>query len=339
MKSLAFVLPLLILGMASCDKAKRAVHAAREKIEGSKDPELPSQPGGEVGSEFAGQVDSGAEGVRFRRDLAFPTSVEARVTDRATFHRTRKISNSALGTETLVLEGTFEIVGMFRREGSRLTLAIEKAGKVVDPKEAMEKAKAKATTGPPPPPGPVSLAGAKVEFQQTRQGWQLAPRKGPMDFNLKVLEQNLLPNLPGILVQHGLMPRRQWFSSSRRWSAGDTLVLEGDSLALLFDSGASGRITLTFEATEAMEGHPCGRFAVEGDVSIKNDTTLDGNASSGELTIQSGKVWCSLVHPLVLREEYKTVRTVTQGQGSGPKQKLQGEIDEMKSRQWKSLSE
>ncbi len=333
MNCLVFVLPFLALGLTSCDKARKVVDAARDKIEGVKDPSLPKPPGGEVAADFVAQVDTAAEGVRFRRDLPFPTDLEVRVTHRVTFHNTLRIVTSALGTEKMIAEGAFELVGLFQRGGSQLSLTIEKAGKVIDSKEAVEKAKASAQGDPAAEPS--NLAGARIQFQQGQNGWQLPPRKGPADFNLKVLEQDLLPNLPGMLVQNGVVPRKQWFSSSRRWIGGDKLVLEGDSLALLFEN-ASGKVTLTYEVSEALEGHPCGRFAVQGDVSIKNEAGLDGSTATGELTIQSGKIWCSLLHPLVLREEYQTVRTVSQGQGTGPKQKIQGAIDELRVRQWKA---
>lgn len=337
MNCLVFVLPLLALGLTSCDQAKKAVEAARDKIEGVKDPSLPKPPGGEVASTFVPQVDTAAEGVRFRRDLPFPTDLEVRVTHRVTFHNTRRIITSALGTDKMTADGAFEMVGLFQRSGPQLALTIEKAGPVADPKEAVEKAKASAQGAPPPEPA--QFLGTRVEFEQGQEGWHVPARKGAMDFNRKLLEQSLAPNLSSVLIQHGVMPRKQWFSSSRRWIAGDKLVLEGDSLALLFENGANGKVTLTYEVSEALDGHPCGRFAVQGDVSLKNETALDGATQSGEMTIQSGKIWCSLLHPLVLREEYQTVRTVTEGQGNGPKTKIQGGIDELKVRQWKAKGE
>jgi hypothetical protein len=251
-----------------------------------------------------------------------------------TFHNTRRIVTSALGTDKMTANGAFEIVGFLQRSGPQMSLTIEKAGPVIDPKEAVEKAKASAQGAPPPEPEP--FVGTRVEFQQGQGGWGLPSQKGAVDFNRKLLEQNLLPNLPGLLVQHGIMPRRQWFSSSRRWIGGDKLVLEGDSLALLFENGAKGKVTLTYEVSEALDGHPCGRFAVQGDVSLNNETMFDGATQSGEMTIQSGKVWCSLLHPVVLREEYQTVRTVTEGIGNGPTTKIQGGIDELRIRQWKA---
>jgi hypothetical protein len=334
MNCLVFVLPLLALGLTSCDQAKKAVEAAREKIEGVKDPSLPKPPGGEVASTFVPQVDTAAEGVRFRRDLPFPTDLEVRVTNRVTFHNTRMIVTSALGTDKTTTNGAFEVVGLFQRDGSQLSMTIESTGPVADPKEAVEKAKATAQGAPPPEPA--QFLGTRVEFEQRQDGWHVPVRKGAVDFNRKLLEQSLAPNLSSVLVQHGVMPRTQWFSSSKRWIAGDKLVLEGPSLALLFENGASGRVTLTYEVSEALDGHPCGRFGVVGDVSLKDETAIDGTVQSGEMTIQSGKIWCSLLHPLVLREEYQTVRTVTEGQGNGPKTKIQGGIDELKVRQWKS---
>jgi len=334
MKCLVFVLPFFMASLTSCDKAKQAVQAARNKIEGVKDPSLPKPPGGEVEAAFAGQVDTAAEGVRFRRDLPFPGDIEVRVTHRMTFHNTRKITSSALGTDQITAKGAFEMVGLFQRSGPQLALTIERAGPVVDPKEAVEKAKASAQGAPAPEPP--QFVGTRVQFQQTRSGWKLPARSGPVDFSMKLLEQDLLPGLPGMLVQHGLMPRRQWFSSSRRWIGGDKLVLEGDSLALLFENGTHGKVTLTYEVTEALDGHPCGRFSVQGDVSLKDEASLNGSVQSGQVTIQSGRIWCSLLHPLVLREEYQTVRTVSQGQGDGPKERLQGSIDELKVRQWKA---
>jgi hypothetical protein len=336
MKCLVFVLPLLALGLTSCDKAKKAVEAARDKIEGTKDSGLPKAPGGDVESTYVSQVDTAAEGVRFRRDLPFPSNLEVRVTHRVTFHNTRRIVTSALGTDKMVANGAFELVGLLQRSGPQLSLEIEKAGPVIDPKEAVEKAKAKAEGTPEEPP---QMVGARVDFQQGQNGWQLPPQKGPMDFSRKLLEQNLLPNVSKLLVQYGIMPRKQWFSSSRRWIGGDKLVLEGDSLGLLFDDGTTGKVTLIYEVSEALDGHPCGRFSVQGDVTVKNETSLDGGSQSGEMTIQSGKIWCSLLHPLVLREEFQTVRTVTEGQGNGPKTKVQGAIDELQVRQWKNRSE
>jgi hypothetical protein len=153
-------------------------------------------------------------------------------------------------------------------------------------------------------------------------------------FNSMIIEQNLLPSLPEVLVGQGILARTQWFSSTRRWIGGDKFVLEGESMALLFPGKSSGKVTLTYEAAEALEGHPCGRFSIQGDLSLKGAVGLGGESSDSEITINSGKVWCSLIYPLVLREEYETVQTQVQGKGRGPRFRVQGVIRQVTARQW-----
>jgi hypothetical protein len=336
MKCLAIALPLAALGLASCDKAKLAVDAARSRIEGTKDPGAPRLPGGDVAQDLAPQVDSAAEGVRFRRDLPFPTRLEVRSIERITFHHARMISTSALGTEMATCDGTYEMVGLIQRDGTRLSLTIETEGLVADVKEGEKESGGKATpSSDMVVPDRPDVAGMKIDFEQSANGWRLPPSRGPVNFTHKVLEQDLQPILPDLLVRKAVMPRQQWFSSSRRWIGGDKIELQGDALALLFSEGASGKVTLTYEVSEAHEGHPCGRFAVQGDVTLKAAGNLDGSSFDSEMTIRSGKVWCSLLHPIVLREEYETVQTLIQGHGKGPRQRIQGAIDELRVLQWK----
>jgi hypothetical protein len=63
--------------------------------------------------------------------------------------------------------------------------------------------------------------------------------------------------------------------------------------------------------------------------------SMSGESSDSEITINSGKVWCSLIYPLILREEYQTVQTMNRGSGKGPKMRVQGAIDTVIARQWK----
>jgi hypothetical protein len=335
MKSLTIAIPLLLAGLASCDKAKQAVDAARVKLGGVSDPGAPVAPGGEVAPPFASQVDSAAEGVRFRRDLAFPGTPEVRVIDRQMFKNVRMVSKSALGSRTVSHNGIWETVGTIERGDSGVALSIEKSGEVLEIKKEGEK---------PGDPGLAKegitlagdgVAGRRIQFVLGPKGWQSPQTKGAVEFGNMILEQSLLPTLPDMLVSEGILPRTQWFSSTRRWIGGDKFVIEGESMALLFPGKSSGKITLVYEAAEAIEGHPCGRFAVQGDVSLKDDVSFSGESSDSEITINSGKVWCSLLYPLVLREEYQTVQTMEQGNGKGPRLRVQGAIDRVIVRQWK----
>lgn len=338
MKCLMIVLPLLAAALSSCDKAKQAVEAAKEKMGGVTDPGAPPSPGGDVAPEFAGQVDSAAEGVRFRRDLQFPTNLKVRLIERHTFKNARLISTSELGKQIATSEGTWEEVALMERADKRLAITIEKAGKVVEADELDESEEEGGGVKPDSEeiPSLGSLAaGARLEYKLGGDGWKVPETKGPVDFRSMVLEQAIRPSLTSLLVTNGVTPRTQWFSSSRRWIGGDTIELSGDTIALLFPGmGTSGKLTLVYEAAEALEGHPCGRFSVEGEIARKNTVGIDGVTSNSDISINSGKIWCSLIYPLVLREEYQTVLTSVEGSGNGPKIRVQGGVDVVVSRRW-----
>lgn len=339
-----FATPLLfggILALASCDKAKNAVTAAKEKFRGSVDPSAPAKPGGEISPDLVSQVDSAAEGVRFRRDLPFPTDLKVRATERTTLEGARVVSTSVLGAESAPVAGTYETIGVFDRKGINLSVTIEKSGMIVEKEKEGEKEKdkdGKEKAAPPPGNSEIGetakrLQSASINFEQTAKGWRTPPSKGAVDFNRMVWAKALQPALPILLATDGVMPRTQWFSSSKRWSGGDKFELTGDSLGLLFPGKASGKIVLTYEVSEALEGHPCGRFTVTGDVSIKDQITIEGESFDQETSIRSGKIWCSLLHPVVMREELDTVQTMTKGSG-GAKIRIQGGVQVMRSRQW-----
>jgi hypothetical protein len=335
MKALVIALPVLFAGLASCDKAKQAVEAARVKMGGVTDPDAPATPGGEVAPAYATHVDSAAEGVRFRRDLTFPSQVKVRVSELSQFKNVRIVSKSELGSEASTYTGSWERVGTIERHSQRVTLAIEKAGEVLDLPKGEEKAGLPAPPKKSLPAMGTGTAGSRIVFEHGPKGWQRPAGKGPVEFGNLLLERSLLPALPDVLVREGVLPRTQWFSSTRRWIGGDKFVLEGPSMALLFPGRSSGTITLTYEAAEALAGHPCGRFAVEGDVTLKDHVGLGGETSEREITIRSGKIWCSLIHPLVLREELQTVQTLSNGSGEGGASlRIQGAIDLVVARQW-----
>jgi hypothetical protein len=333
----ALLLTGLGLSSVSCDKAKLAVTAAREKFRGA-DPSAPVLPGGEVDPDLGSQVDSAAEGVRFRRDLPFPTEVSVRTVERLTFQEARIVNTSAIGTEKAPLTGKHETISNIQRSGSQLTVQIEKSGRVVEKEASEEDGKEKvipvADAASVRDDAAKRLEGASIEFRQTTNGWRLPDSKGPVDFNRMLWGKQLQTALPPVLASEGILPRTQWFSSTRRWNTGDKFEISGDSLGLLFPGKSSGKVNLTYEVTEALEGHPCGRFAVTGDVSVKDATGVEGITADQEISIRSGKVWCSLLYPLVLREDLDTVQTITSGSG-GAKMRIQGGVLVLRTRQWK----
>jgi hypothetical protein len=322
-----------VLGLASCDKAKLAVDAAREKFRGAGDPDAPAMPGGQVAPDMASQVDSAAEGVRFRRDLPFPTNLRVKATQTRSYQNGRRISVSALGTESAKVDFDWETVAVLDRRAQRVGITIERSGEVARSAEGEKKSEEKAA------PAPTTGTLFRIDFTQGPKGWRVVKNPGPADFETKLREQVFLPIMDSLTSYHGLASRTQWFSASRRWAAGDRLVLEGDSLQVLFPPKSTGKITLVYEVSEPIDGHPCGRFAISGDVALKNEALLSGQLMDREASIKSGKVWCSLLHPLVLREEYEAVVTESEGSGGGPKSKFQGSVKVVNTWQWQKAGE
>jgi hypothetical protein len=96
---------------------------------------------------------------------------------------------------------------------------------------------------------------------------------------------------------------------------------------------ANGTLKLTFEAQDAIDGHPCAVFAIQGDYTRQQIPDLDGHFSDEEITIQSGKIWLSLLHPLVLREELDTIQSIKSGT---PVTHAQGSVKLSITRSWKT---
>jgi hypothetical protein len=212
-----------VLGMASCDKAKLAVDAAREKFRGATDPDGPVKPGGDVAADVVSQVDTAAEGVRFRRDLPFPRHVNVRVMEEFNYENMIRTKTSALGSETAGLNTKWQQVALLERRANRVSFAIERSGVVADKKNDDKTAEAASADNGAMP---------KIDFELGPRGWRAPTRKGPTDFKLMTREKAMLPTLEASITHNGLDARKQWFSASRRWAVGDRLVLEGDSLEL-----------------------------------------------------------------------------------------------------------
>jgi hypothetical protein len=111
-------------------------------------------------------------------------------------------------------------------------------------------------------------------------------------------------------------------------------VLTGGAIKLLEPYEVSGRVVLVFDGEEPVGGHPCGVFTLDGAYAVKDRTGFHGRREDAEITIGKGKVWASLVYPVLLREEYETVQTITCDQG-GTESESQGAMVVTRSRLWK----
>lgn len=332
-----------VLPFASCGKIRAAVNKAKSAVANASDNGAPKSEavaaGGQVDAGLEAQVDRDANGFRFRKDLAFPTRVQVRKVSSVRYYNVRVMRRSALGTENLSMDGTTETVSHWRMMGDRLEVALEKMTFTLPP-EKMPKPDGKnpnlaaAQQSPVGQSIPMERMGQmKGTFVRAGNGWR-AENARSGDFLRATWLQKMEPGLDSLAVEAGVLPRTMWFGKPR-WKEGASMTLEGENLRMIETARkAKGKVQLLFEGEEAVGGHPCARFAVSGNYSAEGQAGEDGGKSDADITISSGKIWFSLIHPLVLRQELDTVITVST-ESDGVPTKIQGRAVVTLASEWK----
>lgn len=329
-------LPLLLCScLASCEKVKDTFSKVANKVSGVSGEKKESEdgggmlPGGLEDPALTALVDANGDGVLFRKDLPFPTLVTSRASVRMKGDSIRIARQSALGAERGVMNGVIESDFLWERTGDQLVHKIENSGfrPALAPGEEKKSDKAE------PAFAPGSNVGLTASFHRVGADWKADKKKG--DFRQAAWLQNIESGIVGSAINGGALPRRHWFGK-RRFKEGDAITLTGDGLKLLSDGIGTGKIDLVYEGREAIAGHPCGRFSIHGDYRL-NETDADGNKVSSDISITSGKIWLSLVHPLVLRDEQESVMSSSVGTG-GAGMKIQGAVVVTRALEWKAGS-
>ena len=329
-RALFIILALLTLG--GCKGAKSLLADTRSGGGGKAD----ISPGGQVEDSLNALVIREGDGVKFRRDLPFPTRLEVRMVHQLDYRNVRIVERSALGKSSKGLNQRTETEVFCGKNPGIFELKLEKAGRRMlaegeDPTQILDEE----------PGWAVGLEGTSLQFALSEGGWRARYDAGAVDFKKAVWADSLEGSVPQLMVETGGHPRVQWFSSSRVWRPGDQITLTGNTLKILDPFDVSGRVRLKFEGVEAVGGHPCGVFSVTGDMRVDDQLQVDGSHHDLDISVTSGKVWASLLHPVLLREEYETVQTMVQRQGKpgGPETSLQGAVGVMKSRNWMPIAE
>lgn len=328
MKPHLILIPALLV-LQSCDKAKeiaeQATTAAREQI-GAK---TGGGDGTKADPELQKLVDQTTEGVIFRKDLPFPSQLEVRVT-RSQKWSGRVIRDSAIERTSEALHGTRISVSKLERSGNQVRHTIEESGFSIPSAEDSKNPKQMLAD----PFKVISSGGKSSTFIKQNDIWRADP---PNDFRSASLVQDLAPSFDALFVEYALAPRSLWFSNKKRFNPGDQITASGAYLPMLVAGDASGSLTLTLESFDAVDGHPCAVFSVIGDYSRNQFPDFEGVFTDEEVTIESGKLWLSLIHPLILREELETVQTIKSGPGGSQTTRGQGSIQLSVKRSWKPL--
>jgi hypothetical protein len=120
---------------------------------------------------------------------------------------------------------------------------------------------------------------------------------------------------------------------------GGELTLKDGQISLIAGAPVKrGTARLRFEKTEVLDGHPCAVFSWSGDYDAEIPI-LEGEREEWDVSVTKGRLWCSLVYPLVLRQEAEgTVAIVVRDSRGRMKRRIQGAMKSRESLEWKCLA-
>ncbi len=324
MKTLILPMALLCLSAVSCDKAKDLANKAKSAVESEMAKTSADATNGQPDAELMKQVDETPEGYLFRKDLPFPSRVDVKVT-RSLEIDGRAMESSFIGSNANVVKGTQTTVTKLEKATSQVRYTLLEST-FAEPVTEGNKGKEPVVRQLAPP-------GKPRTFQKSGKVWTSADSEG---FKAAALSKQLTPVFDELLQDNALVARPLWFNKGRIKIGGE-LAVTGDTLPMLLTGKAKGSFKLKLESIGAVAGHPCGIFSVTGDFSRKQLPDFEGNLTDEEVTIQSGKLWLSLLHPLVLREELDTIQTYKSGSRDNPSSRTQGAVKVTVVREWKQM--
>ncbi len=309
----------------SCDKAKILVSKIKAAVESRVDQATTDLADTKPDPELQKLVDQTPDGFIFRKDLPFPVKFEIK-TSLTQEVSGRVLETSAIGNQATAQKGTRSTISKFERAGDQVRYTLEKCT-FTDPmiKGAEESKKPVARELSPP---------SKPQlYHKTGAIWKSDFSEG---FRAVALSRQLSPSFDLLLVENALAPRSLWFGK-KRIKLGGQIKISDKTLPMLVAGQAKGNFTLTLESIGAVKGHPCGVFNYTGDFSRKQIPDFEGAVMDEEVTIQSGKLWLSLIHPLILRQEAETIQTTRQGTDGNLGTSFQGSVKVSLIREWKKL--
>jgi hypothetical protein len=319
---------LLVGATVSCDKVKSLATKAATAVNHKIASKAAAGETSTVDAELQKLVDQTPEGTLFRKDLPFPTHLEVRST-RCDEMDLRISESSAIEKRTEVVKGSQTTITKLERSGSQVRYTLELSSFALPAPAKPDGAKKTPDAQPPQVAPPVQ----PVIFRKSDKTWEAADSHS---FRAAMLSQQLSPVFEQLLVENALATRPLWFAK-RRFKIGDQLDVASDALPMLLTGNATGSFTLKLESFEPVEGHPCGVFSVTGDYSRKQFPDFEGNLTDQDVTIPSGKIWFSLLYPMILKEELATIQTSKSGTQGGSLKRGQGSVGISVTRAWKRL--
>lgn len=297
--------------------------------------------GTEIDPELQKLVDVSVDGYLFRRDIPFPPHIKVVATEVTKLKKVRFAGKSQFGEGSMVLSTRTDNVMEYEMAGrtARFTMKESSTERLISPSEKLAKLEAIAEAkknGKAPPPDKDKivnrLVGKAVQFNYDGKAWKVQQSK---EFSTMAWGKELEGQVTSQLQANGLLSRARWFGKDRM-SLGSKTKLSGKSLDLVLDDGEQGELEMVFKGMEGVHGHPCGVFEVKGSLNFEK-IDAEGNTVKGEETVEGGKIWCSLLYPIVLRTDLDLIishETRATGKLIGQQQ---GDVSVKRHREWKPV--
>jgi hypothetical protein len=328
MKSLIPILALIAFSLVACDKAKNLINQTKSTVKDQIIAKVGGDKSAKADEAFQKLVDQTPEGVIFRKDLPFPSHLEVIITRRREMS-VRFSQTSEIEKRMDVIKGEHTSISQLERTDNQVRYTLKESEFKVpstDPKAEPKKI-ADPFTQTPPSTKPVT-------FAKSGKAWKIGE---PADFHSAVLAAQVTPVLDELLIESALVSRSLWFAK-RRIKIGYEFDVTGDALSMLLSGNVKGSLHLKLESIDSVNGQPCGVFSVTGNYTRKDFPDFSGNLTDEDVGIQSGKLWLSLIHPVILKEELDTIQTFKSGGNGGLAGRVQGSVKLFVTREWKPIA-
>ena len=282
-------------------------------------------------------------GYLFRTDLPFPPHLKVINTDITYFNNVNMAKRVGDGSQRTKLSARMEEVMEYEMAGGSVRFTQRQNLNQRKPTPAERIAKLKATEeavkmGIEPPADPDrsvgDLVGKAVQFKTDGKEWKAIPTK---DFKTMAWGRELEDDVETILVANGLKGQATWFGD-KPLPIGHKKTLTGSSLGLVLEGVESGKLDMEFKRVEGVHGHPCAVFEVSGATKLKDRTDDLGRTITGEETIESGRIWFSLLYPVVLRAEMDLIVSYDTREKGQLVEQFQGKAEKHIHRDWKAVT-
>ena len=297
----------------------------------------------EIDPALAKYIDKNGDGYVLRTDGPFPRHLKAIATEVTKFKDVRmakRVGDQSVNTKLSsrmenVME--YEIAGGAVRFIKRqdLNQREKSPAERVERLKVIADAKEKGIESPADPDRIVGdLVGKAVQFSYQGGVWKAKPTG---EFKTMAWGKSLEEDVAEILVNNGLRPKRSWFGKSRI-PIGHKLKLAGSSLGIVFEDVAKGKLDMEFVAVEGVHGHPCAVFDVSGAIELEETIDDEGRNKAGEETVESGRIWFSLLYPVMLRAELEKIVSYETREGGKLVEQFQGKASSHTHIDWKAVT-